>query len=244
MHSIFIGMNKLHLSFFSILFLLSGWRTNAQSFTIANDTVSIVTGGTALMTFDDSVTNLTSSPANIEWKVIETDFPSDWKVASGICDPVACYPVSDLWPSAAMRSFTIAPGSSPFFLSVDFVATTSTGCHYARVRMNNVAAPVDTAVATFIICKTALFVRALRSSEEISVFPNPAYNVISVNYGSGIGVKSIAIHNIIGRQLSSYKVTEDTSTMLNIENLPPGMYSVRLLNANGHAIATRRFAKQ
>jgi uncharacterized protein (DUF2141 family) len=111
--------------------------------------------------------------------------------------------------------------------------------------MDNATIPADTAIATFIICKTALSIKAFsRAPEEISVYPNPATNVISVIYGSGIGVKSISIHNIIGRQLSTYRVTEDTSTTLNIENLPPGMYSVRILNANGNAIATRRFAKQ
>jgi hypothetical protein len=228
-----------------ITFLMAGRSAVAQSFALAHDTVSIVTAGTSLLIFDDSVTNLTTGTANIDWEVIETDFPADWKAASGICDPAGCFSFHDLWPSPSARTFGIGPGSSVFYLSVDFAATTTTGCYYAKVRMDNATIPADTAIATFIICKTALSIKAFsRAPEEISVYPNPATNVISVIYGSGIGVKSISIHNIIGRQLSTYRVTEDTSTTLNIENLPPGMYSVRILNANGNAIATRRFAKQ
>ncbi len=224
--------------------LAGGLVANAQSFTVAHDTVSLVTTTSSIYTFPDSVFSLSTSPVNVQWKVLSTNFPADWISASGFCDPNACFNQIVLWPSGSTQDFLAGTSGDNFFLSIDFAATTSTGCYYITVRMNNVAIPADVKTETFIICKNPTFIRALRSSEEISIYPNPATNTLNVIYGAGSGVRELAIHNIIGRQLNSYRVTDDYSASLNIESIPPGLYSLRLLDANGYVLATRRFAKQ
>jgi hypothetical protein len=57
-------------------------------------------------------------------------------------------------------------------------------------------------------------------------------------------VKNIAIFNIKGEQVNMFKVGSTTSASLNVENLPAGIYFVRLMNGNGEVGATRKFTKQ
>jgi hypothetical protein len=76
-----------------------------------------------------------------------------------------------------------------------------------------------------------------------SLYPNPALNEINVVYDGSADVKDIAVYNLIGRVMMVYKVT-GSSANLNIENIPAGIYFVRLLNTHGNVVITRRFTKQ
>jgi len=85
---------------------------------------------------------------------------------------------------------------------------------------------------------------ALSSREEKSVvYPNPATNDINIVFDENADVKNIALYNVIGKVMNVYKVSGNSAN-LNIENLPSGIYFVKLYSANGSVVVTRKFTKQ
>ncbi|MCF8451451.1 MAG: T9SS type A sorting domain-containing protein [Taibaiella sp.] len=227
-----------------IVLNLCGSAANAQSFVMAHDTVLITTGGTVLTTFPDSVNNLTGSDLALNWKVIGTDFPADWKDASGFCDPFACYSDLNMWPVVTTKNFSQASGLAPFYLSIDFPLTTSTGCYYTRVLFTNPAIATDTATATFIVCKTAVAVANVANERSVTITPNPAQGMVHIQYDRAAGVKEIAVYDMVGRQVFTQAATGETRTTINLEAMMPGMYFVRLFNSRGDVIVTKQITKQ
>ena len=237
---------------FIITFLIAGCLSfvltpsaTAQSFEVAHDTVWLTTSGTTTTTFPDSIINLSASHVNIEWKVLATNFPADWRAASGFCDPALCYYDLYMWPTATTKTFGIAPGPDGFHLAIDFPSTTSYGCYYVQVKLNNQAIPTDMDTATFIICRPVpAGVRTVSQQNEVLLYPDPASTTVNVVYSAASHIKNIAIYNIIGKQVSNFKPTADNSASLNIENIPAGIYFVRFISDKGEVVTTRKFTRQ
>jgi hypothetical protein len=80
--------------------------------------------------------------------------------------------------------------------------------------------------------------------DEIIIYPNPAHEEVNIIYGADAGVKNIVIYNLIGKTVSAFKPIDNSSASLSIENLPTGIYFVRLIDAQGAVVATRKFTKQ
>ncbi len=74
---------------------------------------------------------------------------------------------------------------------------------------------------------------------NVSIYPNPAVEYFMISDNSN--VEKVVIYNIIGRQMRSYKVTDGTKYYVN--DLPDGIYIIRLLHANGTTLKTSRLSK-
>ncbi|MFI5195872.1 MAG: T9SS type A sorting domain-containing protein [Chitinophagales bacterium] len=81
------------------------------------------------------------------------------------------------------------------------------------------------------------------TENEIILYPNPARDELNVVYSPNADVKTIAVYNIIGKVIAVYKVTS-AGANLNLENIPSGIYFVRLTNSHGDVVVTRKFTKQ
>jgi hypothetical protein len=103
----------------------------------------------------------------------------------------------------------------------------------------------DTSYATFVVTanSTVAVNNVSKMNEELSVYPNPATSEINVVYGGATEVKTAAIYNIIGKTMAVYRVN-DNNANLSLENMPAGIYFLRLVNAQGQIVATRKFTKQ
>ncbi len=230
------------------ILMLNTYKTKAQSFTVAHDTITITASGTSPAIFIDSVINLASTTTDIVWRVVATNFPSDWMRCSGFCDPALCYGTTSLWPSSMSAGFFMAsaPDTGGMYLNIDFGCATSTGCYFVTVRLNNAAITTDTATATFVICKPTATtgIATTGNTDEINLYPNPAGNELNIVYNSAADIKTVSIYNMIGTVQNVYKTTADTGTALNLDNLSPGVYLVRLMNSNGDIVTTRKFTRQ
>ena len=133
-----------------------------------------------------------------------------------------------------------------FHMVVDLTTATTNGSHYLTVRLNNNAVPTDTALSTFVITRgsTTGVQYIPKSSDDVVLYPNPAHDEVNVIYNASADIKSIAVYNIIGKIMAVYKVTENNNANLHIENMPSGIYFVRLMNSNGTVVLTRKFTKQ
>ncbi len=213
------------------------------------DTITGWSGNAAW--YDALITNTTSGNIAIDWKVIATDFPvSDWLPNLSICDNHLCYANGSgaMWNSSTSSGLTFhsldyAPGGGGEFHLVNNFAVASVGTHYVTVSLKD-SATGFTKTTTFIIKHVATGVTTIvKRDDDVIIYPNPAVNDVNVIFSDNAGIKTIAIYNIIGKAVNVYKVSGNSAN-LGIDNLPAGVYFLRLLNADGNLVATRKFNKQ
>jgi hypothetical protein len=82
-----------------------------------------------------------------------------------------------------------------------------------------------------------------RASDIITLYPNPAGYELNVLYDANAGIRNIIVYNMIGKPVTVYKVAGN-SARLDIENIPSGIYFIRMVDGQGHVMATRRFTHQ
>ncbi len=230
------------IAFVGVLF--AGSSANAQSFTVAHDTMIFSANG--YYSADNHITNTSAIPDTIQWKVATTNWPADWMATIGVCDNVTCYDGTAVWPTA-IKEAIYPVGVGDFHMTLDMSIATTPGTYVMRIRFNNKHHANDTAWQTYILTRTAppAAVNKVKAiSTDVKLYPNPASSTLNVVYDAGADIKNVAIYSIIGRQMNMFRATDDNSASLNIENLPSGVYFVRLLNSNGDVFATRKFTKQ
>ncbi len=239
---------KKFLFFLSAIVVLFGSTASfAQTFSIEKDTVRLTyLQGTGLQFMRDSIVPGASSTI-IDWRVIATNFPADWLATSpGICDNQSCYPMSLLWPSGATKT-SLAYGNGAgyvrdFHLQLNLTGATTAGTYYVVVRLNG-GTTDTTQVYSVTFAPTAIH-NISKSMDEISLYPNPTNNDINVVYDANADIKTISVYNIIGKALAVYKPTAENSANLSLENVPAGIYFLRLINSKGEVVVTRKFTKQ
>lgn len=82
----------------------------------------------------------------------------------------------------------------------------------------------------------------LLHSSGISCYPNPAGNTLHIQTANHLNTTAV-LYNVLGQRVASQPLT-DYVTELNMSNLSPGMYYVRLLGANNEVIYTTEVVKQ
>ncbi|MCB0699672.1 MAG: T9SS type A sorting domain-containing protein [Chitinophagales bacterium] len=231
-----------YLLFLPMMFGFSA--TNAQDFTMHTDTVKILMQNYLVEAHNDA-TNTTSGDIKISWKVYANNLPQDWidSAQFGICDNNLCY-YNEILDGNPRTSFDVsALGLMAFKTQVsgESIGVVSTGTYYVAVELTH-GTTVDTAVFQF--SRWATNVSNVNGNlNKVSLYPNPARSELNVTYDKEAGVKSIAIYNLVGKQVVKYKVG-GSSAKLDIENVPSGVYFVRLMDNTGRVMATRRFTHQ
>ena len=227
-------------------------QPTGPSFTPTADTVWATVGGVASVHND--LTNTTTGSLNLSWHVKATSFPADWAApaALGICDASMCRGnTADtlLWNvalSAPGQTFSCpypASTTSNLNLQLDLTAATTLGMHWLTVAVTD-PATLYTKNVTWVINHVPVGVPSVaNNANEMLIYPNPAHDEVNVVYDANADVKNIAIYNIIGKVMAIYKVN-GPSANLNLENVPSGIYFVRLINSKGSVVLTKKFTKQ
>lgn len=237
---------KKFFTFLAILGTLgAGSTAMAQSFSSAHDTIYVTTN------VDTNVHNELTVPGfaavSVKWTLRSVTGSTELMNNISICDNSTCYGNPDVWPNKTVAS-SYSPGTSDFHLVMDLGSVPPGGPWIINVRLYNSSTPTDTSIQTYIVTRTAGPVSSVSSgvkaNTEVSVYPNPASSSVNVVYDGAADIKNIAVYNIIGKQVSLFRPTSYGSANLNIENIPSGVYFVRLLNSRGDVVSTRRFTKQ
>lgn len=208
-------------------------------YTVSNDNVNV----------HNNITNISSANIQIEWKSVATDLPQDWRSANvlGVCDNSLCRAnTGDTAITSGSKTFTSAdyipnqPGD--FHVQLTGMNSVSAGTYYLTMNLAEKGGVYDKDI-TFIFAKWATNVPGVSNMDDIVLYPNPARAELNVTYNAKTGIKTAAVYNLIGKQLVAYKVGK-TSAKLNIDNIPSGIYFLRLMDGNGKVVATRKFTHQ
>jgi hypothetical protein len=228
--------------------------SSAQSFSFSDTVYATVTSSGQVNNY---IHNLTSSPLTLKWRVVGSNFPSDWLTATalGICDNKICYynmggtalwnPGTNSGPTQTSNAYSDTTSHGEFHLALDFTSSPSNALAYITILVQDASSLSGySKTMTFVINKgIPAGIQPNKQIEEISLYPNPAVNEINVVYDASADVKNIAVYNIIGKVMSVYRVSGNSAN-LNLDNVPSGIYFLRLMNSNGQLVGTRKFTKQ
>ncbi|HUH25191.1 MAG TPA: T9SS type A sorting domain-containing protein [Flavobacterium sp.] len=73
-------------------------------------------------------------------------------------------------------------------------------------------------------------------SEQFTIFPNPASNLVNITNTSNLGVEEVSIYDVSGKLLKTQKVVSTEDIELNIEELATGTYMLQIQTNQGTAV--------
>jgi hypothetical protein len=228
----------------ALLSLGSAVAVNAQSFTTEADTVYATYAGNSDVNIYNKITNTTGSPFTITWHRVDDNIPASWKNSPsffGVCDNYNCYSTNLIFNGTSHTSNAYAPGAAGDFHVQLNASGGVSGTYYITINLDGGGTSKN---ITFMLNKFPTSVSNVPSKNtDVSLYPNPARGTLNVNFDENAGVKTIAVYNLIGKEVSAYRVS-GSGAQLDIDNMPAGIYLLRLLDAQGHVLATRKFTHQ
>lgn len=238
-------MKKAILFIFSAL-IIGSVNTSAQTFTADKDTVKM-TVYTGYGEAKNKITNTTAGNLNINWKVIYNNLPASW-VANGfgICDNATCITFKNETAMAdSFDAITIgAGGNMEMKLQYETTKLPSGGPYYITAKLVDMVTPSNTKNITFEISnRYSTSVSTTNRTTDVVMYPNPAHNELNVLFDGNAGIKNITVYNLIGKAVTVYKVNGNSANM-DVSNIPSGIYFIRLIDAQGRVVATRKFTHQ
>lgn len=230
-----------------LLFLPLAFAANtasAQSITADHDTVaSTIPVYTDIYNYIHNNSGMTTT---FDWKVLSHTLPQSWvdNAAFGLCDNVTCYGTSIL-SGSTQTTDTFGNGSKCLFkLQMDGSASSVTpgGPYFINVEVSE-GSTTDTVTFSVVKFTTGVTKVSIAAKDDVIVYPNPARNEVNVTFSKDAGVKSVAVYNLVGKQMMAYRTTGN-SAKLDIDKIPSGIYFIRLMDGNGQVVTTRRFTHQ
>lgn len=254
-------MKNVLLTFSIAFILLSSGAASAQILTQNGSDTSkgCYTSGTSFEV-DNHIKSGSVNPVYLKWNIIAsaTKFDAGWDiVGSGFCDNVNCYTAlsasNNLFNNNAVYKSdgydnTTFNGTQHDFHMLFAVSNPAVGSS-AVVRVNAYdTVGKTTRTLTFIgmKCSSAAGITTINSSDDVVLYPNPVRGeAVNVLYDEKAGVKTIAVFNMIGKLMGPiYKPSSNGSAKIDVDDMPTGIYFLRLLDGQGHVVATRRFTRQ
>lgn len=95
-------------------------------------------------------------------------------------------------------------------------------------------------VSAFILSAFALSAQA-SSKPDLSVFPNPATEYISVQDNNDV-VGRLYVISLSGRRVKEFEFTKGEH--YSVADLPKGMYLVQIIDRNEHILTTQKMHKR
>jgi len=249
-------MRNVIFTLFSAFLLLSGVSASAQ-FVTSNGNKDTAVGyyvyaADSMLNVHNDVKSTTTNPVYLKWRVDDYFFGPGWNiVGSGFCDNVLCQTalsltgnlftdhttfLSDAYTNASFEDFKMV-----------FSNTNPQNGSYAWVTVNAMDTVSFTSRSlTYFAFKSSTGIRtSVVNSDNVMLFPNPAREAVNVIFDSKAGVKTIAIYNLIGKLIGPiYKPSDNNSAKIELNDMPNGVYFLRLMNSQGQVVATRRFIRQ
>jgi hypothetical protein len=181
--------------------------------------------------------NLSNKTIQLRWEISKANLSEGWSAV--VCDH-QCY--TNL---VSEKTFELKPGSVLQDFKVSFRPNGKEGMGNYTINLyelNNRSSSEQTitfnAAANSVVSSTNSLIN---QPNPPKVFPNPAIEYIYLNDESA-RVKSIEIYNVVGRKMQKLTVN-NSNERFNINNLPRGIYMIRMLDKQGHIVRTQRISK-
>ena len=235
-----------------LLFILSigtGAKSFAQGFaTEHGDTVIANFNGATTLNVLNALKSGGSTSVVVSWRVTDYQFAPGMG-SEGFCDNKLCQDSAHALSGAVYTSNPYSTAWGDFHaLFKDYGAANNTA---SWVKVNVTEGTPGTIggmqrTLVFIARKnnTTSIGNTNREENSVNVFPNPARDFVNVVFDKDADVKTIAVFNLIGKTMRVFRPADNNSAKLDLDNIPSGVYFLRLMNSAGQVVATRRFTRQ
>ncbi|MFM2388209.1 MAG: Secretion system C-terminal sorting domain [Bacteroidota bacterium] len=221
---------------FSVLAIAAIGTVQAQvTFSTTNKTIDALVGTQSKPYI--VVKNTGTMATSIDWNLNTTNtvLPANY-TGVGICSlPGSCY----AWDNT-VRTYPIAAGDSMFIepiVSVPMSAAVGTPAVVKVDIVSNTGNQELTFTINPVIWPTSI---SNVAANNIKVVPNPALNNATV-----VGTyTSVELYNVMGQRVISPMTNTANATILNVEQLPAGIYIVKAFSSNGVVAGTSTLSVQ
>lgn len=226
------------------------------TFHFESDTVRAVTQGTPAspipgeVNIYNKIINNTTEDWKYEWQIIDLNLPQGWQLY-GICDNIECRPPNHpslntpFLPDTANNISVGLPGQEGLIYAwVTAPENAANGVGYITLKITSLTDVPYSDTAVFILTKEPTSIAQYKSNTSaIKIYPNPVKNSIAeIWIDKNLKARKISLYNIIGQQVVAYPVKQEY-TLLKMNNLPSGMYMIRVTDNAGKVIATKKITK-
>ncbi len=101
----------------------------------------------------------------------------------------------------------------------------------------------STTVLKAVACATTGIDENYKASDHIQLYPNPVTDILTIKSKNNLGIKSIAIINIIGQQVFQATVQNNEEQTFNVAHLASGIYAVHIETDQGLLIKKLEIVK-
>ena len=208
----------------------------AQFFETQHDTVRAAVIGSGNVY--NLVTNISTSPIFLQWRITGHDFPADWSGAANlaICDNALCRSNSGNQLLAG-NVFNTAPyqaGEEGDFHLMLNLSASSAGKHYLVVELFNDSQRNE---IVFIIDHWMLGSELRQPRGGFNVYPNPAGDHLIVSGTAEATV--LTMINSLGQVVRKNKLVQGNETV-SLADLPEGWYIVFIYDWKGTMIGNKK----
>ncbi len=178
--------------------------------------------------------NTSSQTKRIVWQRNIISLPNGWQ--SLVCD------INQCWTSGVNASpdtiVLAANGTSN--LDAYVRPNQISGSATIELKATEVGNAANTVTGRYLFTTTTSSRELNKNSSSLKVYPNPTTDYFMLIDDTDV-IERIVIYNIIGRQVRNYNVVNNFKYSVN--DLPEGIYIVRLLNGSGNTVKTIRLNK-
>jgi hypothetical protein len=222
------------------LFFTQLLRGDAQNITITL-TPQIVNAPVSLDSFEvkakATFKNTSNSTKKFVWKRTIVAMTSGWQ--SLVCDSKGCWASG---VSEAPEQIELAPNATSN-LDVYVRPNRVSGAATIEVKVYEVGNETNAVTGRYLLATTTATKDVnSRTNTGVKVYPNPATDYFSIQDDYDV-VERVIVYNMIGRVMKNYLTNTNPNNKYTLNDLPEGLYIIRLLNARGGTVKTIRLNK-
>lgn len=234
----------------STLCVAMGSYAFAQDFTLEHESQTATTTGTEdgnlddYVTIENHLTNISTSTYKYKWNLLAPiTVPTGWTL-QGFCDNKFCRLPGGPWATGAVEeSDDLLPGvESVFKMQACAPVSAVDGTMSIKVRVFT-RDQADT--VTYILQKGVSGLNSISLKDErVVLSPNPAVNQVTVFADKSLGAKQITVINMLGRTVLNQDMAAGTEeALVNLNGVASGVYMIRVSDAKGNVITSRKLTK-
>ncbi len=192
-----------------------------------------------------TVTNSGTENESFSWQLDRESAPAEWSFT--VCDAVICYSEGQESSICDDPQFinVLGPGESISWFKVGLHPNGLNGTHSVNffiIRECGSTEPanvVRTVEVTFDVSQGTSSVDTEELTDDILLYPNPTVDEFKVK--NDVGVKSLAIYNIVGKKVMTE--SHKTGQSHDVSDLEKGIYLVRMLDSSNQSMKVIRLTK-
>ena len=218
--------------FVSLLVIVHSVSNAQLSFESDTLTTSGITADDFDVVLNNTVFNAAARGVNLTWEREIIELAEEWQTA--VCDVNACY-----LPHVNSMGFEL-DAESDGNLDVHVYPNDTEGYAIVKVTLTDATSEDNTISAVYYFNRTVSSTSAVRITNAIKVFPNPASDIMMVEEHPA--AHEVVIYSLDGKVIHSQRLAG--MTPINISHLKSGNYIINILDTNGGKASTNILTKQ